>query len=666
LTYEIYRQTRSWLGTFPKNSIGRNEMKKIISPLTCPMTTGTSQSGLGMSRILSACVVTACCLLLFFAVPAAALTVTVDDLESDLDDFVLDGNCETSEGACTLRAAMMEINGPLGGTNNTIQFDLLPGTHTLLLTNDLPIMYRNVDITGPGSDYGIIDGQGLYRIFSVQSPATFLFVGYFTLRNGSGTAGGALYASSGVTVSISKVVFRENQAINGGAVYCQGCEAFIVRCRFSGNQATQRGGALYVISGGNLNNMHDVLFEGNMADLSGGAIRSTGSNITMTNAVFEENSASAGGALDAGLNGGYFMKISDSSFRRNEAVNSNGGAINLLGTDGRAVFEGVTFSGNISGLLGGAVYASYGNSPHVTIANTSVTGNSAGLYGGGIHYQDQTSDIQLANVTVTGNSAGSLGGCLGGCGGGLYGLFSVRNSVIAGNVDLDPLTTPSPDCRGNFYSGGYNLIGDDSICSVIGGIGDQTGTALSPLDPQIGSLARNGGPTLTHALLSGSTAIDGGNPAGCYWDHDADRGASSPEVPLDMDQRTVSRPFNVVCDIGSYERMNCDDGMQNYGETGIDCGGSCAACSCPSADFAATNGTTFSTLQGAYDATWDGAEIKAREENTGEILAFDRPAHITLIGGHDCDFFRIKGMTTVASLTVLAGRLTVENIIVGP
>jgi len=306
------------------------------------------------------------------------------------------------------------------------------------------------------------------------------------------------------------------------------------------------------------------------------------------------------------------------------------------------------------------------------MANSTVTGNSAGFKGGGFHYQYETADFHLANVTVTGNSAGSIGGCIDGCGGGLYGNFSSRNSIIAGNIDLYPQTNPAPDCRGNFYSGGYNLIGDDNICSVIGGIGDQTGTALSPLDPHIGSLARNGGPTLTNALLSGSPAIDSGNPAGCYWDHDADGGAASPEILLDLDQRASPRPWDPlvtgtqVCDAGAFEWTNCMDGVQDSNEEDVDCGGSCADCSCPSSDFAATNGTTFSTLQGAYDTTWDGAEIKAREENTGEILTFDRPAYITLIGGHDCDFFRIRGMTTVASLTVSAGRLTVENIIVGP
>jgi hypothetical protein len=144
-------------------------------------------------------------------------------------------------------------------------------------------------------------------------------------------------------------------------------------------------------------------------------------------------------------------------------------------------------------------------------------------------------------------------------------------------------------------------------------------------------------------------------------DHDADGGASSYEILLDTDQRGSARPWDPlatgteVCDIGAFEWTNCMNGAQDSDEEGIDCGGSCAACSCTSTGFAAVGNTTFSYIQDAYDLTWDGAEIRAREEDTGEALIFDRPAHITLIGGHNCNFFRTTGITTIASLTVSAG-----------
>ena len=56
-------------------------------------------------------------------------------------------------------------------------------------------------------------------------------------------------------------------------------------------------------------------------------------------------------------------------------------------------------------------------------------------------------------------------------------------------------------------------------------------------EPLLGALADNGGPTLTHALLTGSPAIDAGNDAAC------------PAT----DQRGVTRPQGAHCDIGSYE-----------------------------------------------------------------------------------------------------------------
>src|SRR5205814_2005 len=59
----------------------------------------------------------------------------------------------------------------------------------------------------------------------------------------------------------------------------------------------------------------------------------------------------------------------------------------------------------------------------------------------------------------------------------------------------------------------------------------------------LGPLADNGGPTLTHALLLGSAAIDAGDDAVC---------AADPVSGVD--QRGVIRPQGAHCDIGAYER----------------------------------------------------------------------------------------------------------------
>lgn len=62
------------------------------------------------------------------------------------------------------------------------------------------------------------------------------------------------------------------------------------------------------------------------------------------------------------------------------------------------------------------------------------------------------------------------------------------------------------------------------------------------MNPLLGPLQGNGGPTFTHELLAGSPALDGGNPNGC---------ADQSNVALDLDQRGFLRTSR--CDIGAHE-----------------------------------------------------------------------------------------------------------------
>jgi hypothetical protein len=91
------------------------------------------------------------------------------------------------------------------------------------------------------------------------------------------------------------------------------------------------------------------------------------------------------------------------------------------------------------------------------------------------------------------------------------------------------------NCSGTVTNGGYNLDSDGS-CGFGTTNHSLSGTTDNPLNPQLGSLANNGGPTLTHALLAGSPAIDKGNSFGAT-----------------TDQRGVARPQGAAPDIGSFE-----------------------------------------------------------------------------------------------------------------
>src|SRR5262249_33129667 len=89
----------------------------------------------------------------------------------------------------------------------------------------------------------------------------------------------------------------------------------------------------------------------------------------------------------------------------------------------------------------------------------------------------------------------------------------------------------------NGLSSTYNLIGDGSQALGIGNgsNGNQVGTTANPINAMLGTLASNGGPTQTIALLAGSPALNHGSGA----------------ATTDTDQRGVPRGY--VLDIGAYQ-----------------------------------------------------------------------------------------------------------------
>jgi len=180
---------------------------------------------------------------------------------------------------------------------------------------------------------------------------------------------------------------------------------------------------------------------------------------------------------------------------------------------------------------GGGIY----NTGTMTITNSTISGNGADGTGGGIVASFGT--LTLNNVTIANNTADKNADSFGD-GGGIRNnssLAYMKNILVAGNVDTGG---QAPDCSGTMTSLGHNLIQSTTGCTITLTTGDITNAA-----PLLGSLQANGGPTLTHALLSGSPAIDAGDSATC----------------ATADQRGGVRPVdgngdgNAICDIGAYE-----------------------------------------------------------------------------------------------------------------
>ena len=279
----------------------------------------------------------------------------------------------------------------------------------------------------------------------------------------------------------------------------------------------------------------------------GGGIYNQGV-LTLNNSMVTANSAinDGGGIIsfnDDPYNDDATLMLNNSIVSGN-STNGNGGGIY---STGRFTLQNSTINDNYANEHGGGIYSN-ANQP-LTLNNSTISGNQSNRSGGAIYNGRQESTLNLSSVTITNNTADSDGN-ESGDGGGLFnliGLVNMQNTIMAANHDHSP-TTQHTDCSSVsvLNSLGYNLIIQDLACPVGG---DTTGNLID-LDPNLGPLQDNGGPTLTHALLADSPALDAGNPAGC---------ADENGTLLSYDQIGVPRTLDgnadgsARCDIGAYE-----------------------------------------------------------------------------------------------------------------
>ena len=280
-------------------------------------------------------------------------------------------------------------------------------------------------------------------------------------------------------------------------------------------------------------------------DTGGGIHFNSYGTLTLNQSTVSGNST----AGFSGHGGGLFsskgiISLSDSSISGNSTSgdSSHGGGIFAGGSQGFLVMSLInsTVSGNTTTGLnsdGGGIYtynASYSGA--TTITNSTISENTSSGRGGGIFKAAGLAVIQ--NSTITKNQATIGGGVLSSS---FADRTEVSSSIIAGNV----ATEDGNDVSGSysFVSLGSNLIGDGqfqgSDLFTNDNLGDIVGTTNSPIDPLLGALVNNGGPTKTHRLLIGSPAI--GN------------GSNTLADALLTDQRGESRIADGTVDIGAYE-----------------------------------------------------------------------------------------------------------------
>jgi hypothetical protein len=273
---------------------------------------------------------------------------------------------------------------------------------------------------------------------------------------------------------------------------------------------------------------HLTVRDGYGWQLAGGILNN--GSLSLDHVVLTENvmATDAGDFWQGGggiYNGdGATLNLIDSNVTGNQARWSGGGVYSFFNTTTTILRS--TISGNTSGDVGGAI-RSLGD---MTITNSTISGNTAtGWHGGAIFQTD--GDITITSSTIANNIAPSYAPStlfIGQFGGGFVPTLTLTNTIITGNQSYACEKFASGTV-GNVVSGGNNLAQDDS-CNPVA-------SDIIGANPLIAPLADNGGPTQTHALSSGSPAINAANDALC------------PAT----DQRGVARPQGAHCDIGAYE-----------------------------------------------------------------------------------------------------------------
>jgi CSLREA domain-containing protein len=312
-----------------------------------------------------------------------------------------------------------------------------------------------------------------------------------------------------------------------------------------------------IVSGNNLTRLFNVnlgytasisrltLSGGNGSGGDGGAIQNNGI-LTLTNVILSGNSTTQNGG--AVRNDGTLVLV-NSTLSGNSALGAGGA---LVSGSGRfATVVNSTISGNTSAQAGGGI----NSTGWLVMKNSTVSGNLAAADGGGIYAGLGTAT--LTNVTLTNNRSDNDNNNSGD-GGGIFvqsGNVLLHNTIVARNFKGGSPGTTAHDIAGSLDSqSSFNLIGDGTGMSGIsdGPNSNQVGSSGSPIDPLLGALQDNGGPTLTHGLLYNSPAVDKG-----------DNATTSTPLFLTTDQRgsAFARQSDgdltpgAVVDIGAYERQ---------------------------------------------------------------------------------------------------------------
>lgn len=455
---------------------------------------------------------------------------------------------------------------------------------------------REIVISGSGTGMTTVNGGGANSVFDISAAiivrlenmtiangedvfgggvkivdSTVMMDNVHILNNIANQRGGGVYNESGhVTIYNSVISSNETEGVSGGGVYQENITATLTisNTSITENMAATDGGGIFNLNG-HVQVTSSTLQDNNALRWGGGFTNNNGQATIQSSQILSNTAVSRGGAI----NNSGTLTVSNSALNHNHAISltvmaGEGGGIYNIGT---AVIDNSSLAHNNTFFDGGGLW----NNGTATLTRSTIDNNSAaeGFASGGGIFNGASGLLDISQSTISHNTVINSGGGIQN-----FGTFTMTNSTVSGNhanaggglfnLDIARIAFSTfsengalPNGGGNIYGAnetvslshslivnfdggancefagstivslGYNLD-SDGTCNL-GSTGDQANVA----SPLIGPLDDNGGSSETHALLSGSPAIDAGNVSEC------------PNV----DQRGNGRPFGSTCDLGAFE-----------------------------------------------------------------------------------------------------------------
>ncbi|MCP4141119.1 MAG: sortase [Chloroflexi bacterium] len=409
-----------------------------------------------------------------------------------------------------------------------------------------------IDASTVSANFATSHGGGIWTLQNLDIKNGSLIGG--TGAANTATNGGGIYNEGG-TLTIDASTISNNKATEDGAgIYNDNDDGTLTidASTISNNKATEDGAGIYN-EDGTVNIQNSSLINKNIAGDDGGGVFNRTGPLTVDASTISGNEANG---TTEGNGGGIYNTDSDDVYIQNgslitgnSATDYGGGVFSTAG--GKISVDKSTISGNVADVSGGGIYL---DNDRLSVTSSTISGNRA-VSGGGI-YSNNGSINPIENSTISGNIAVDSGGGLLNTnfgqvelinnstfsGNSLTGAGNNNGANIANSAEITAISNTiianpigSSNCAG---SGGFpvatNSLDNDSTCNFgAGGNGITAGMHYNT------TLTDNGGPTKTHALLAGSTAING-----------AVSGATS------SDQRGVSAVG--TRDIGAFEYTGDD------------------------------------------------------------------------------------------------------------